>query len=136
MAVCYLDAHGDLREEWEGSRFSHACVLRRIAELQLPIFHLGLRSFSREEADLVRDNPLIRTYSSREILLQDGLSRFTRDLADSAAGRIFTCLWTWTSSIQVCSLEPALPSQAGYPGTVLLEAIRTLSAREQFGAWI
>ena len=57
LAVCSLDAHGDLRDEWEGSRFSHACVLRRIAELQLPIFHLGLRSFSREEAGFIRDNP-------------------------------------------------------------------------------
>ena len=47
LAVCFLDAHGDLRDEWEGSRFSHACVLRRIAELHFPIFHLGLRSFSR-----------------------------------------------------------------------------------------
>ena len=69
LVVCSLDAHGDLREEWEGSPFSHACVLRRISELHLPIFHLGLRSLSREEAEFVRERPLIRTYSSREILL-------------------------------------------------------------------
>ena len=128
LAVCYLDAHGDLREEWEGSRFSHACVLRRIAELQLPIFHLGLRSFSREEADLIQDNPLIRTYSSREILLQDGLSRFTRDLADSAARNIYL-------SLDVDVLDPGLlpgtgtPEPGGLSWYFLLEAIQIIIRR-------
>jgi agmatinase len=126
LAVCTLDAHGDLREEWEGSRFSHACVLRRIAELHLPIFHLGLRSFSREEADFIRDNPLIRTYSSREILLQDGLSRFTRDLADSGAKNIYL-------SLDVDVLDPGLlpgtgtPEPGGLSWYFLLEAIRIIN---------
>ena len=126
LAVCYLDAHGDLRDEWEGSRFSHACVLRRIAELNLPIFHLGLRSFSREEADIVRDNPLIQTYSSREILLQDGLSRFTRDLAANGAEDIYL-------SLDVDVLDPGLvpgtgtPEPGGLSWYVLLEAIRTIN---------
>ena len=126
LAVCFLDAHGDLREEWEGSRFSHACVLRRIAELDLPIFHLGLRSFSREEADFVRDNPLIRTYSSQEILLQDGLSRFTRDLAASGAENIYL-------SLDVDVLDPGLvpgtgtPEPGGLSWYLLLETFRIIN---------
>ncbi len=126
LAVCFLDAHGDLREEWEGSRFSHACVLRRIAELDLPIFHLGLRSFSREEADFIRDNPRIRTYSSREILLEDGLSRLARDLVDSGAKNIYL-------SLDVDVIDPGLlpgtgtPEPGGLSWYFLLEAIQIIN---------
>ena len=48
LVVLVLDAHADLRESWEGTSFSHACTLRRIAEMDCPIFHLGLRSLSKE----------------------------------------------------------------------------------------
>jgi agmatinase len=126
LVVCSLDAHGDLREEWEGSKFSHACVLRRIAELNLPIFHLGLRSLCREEAEFLREQPLIRTYSSREILLQEGLKRFTRDLADCGAANIYLTL-------DVDVLDPGLvpgtgtPEPGGLSWFSLLEAIRIIN---------
>ncbi len=81
LVVLVLDAHADLRESWEGSSFSHACTLRRIAELDCPIFHLGLRSLSKEEQAFLIDRPQIRSYSSQEILFQDGLDRFRKELA-------------------------------------------------------
>ena len=122
LAVCSLDAHADLREEWEGSRFSHACVLRRIAELDLPIFHLGLRSFSREEADFIRDNPLIRTYSSREILVHRRPNPTGPGFADRGAKNIYL-------SLDVDVLDPGLvpgtgtPEPGGLSWYSLLEAI-------------
>ncbi len=43
MSVLQLDAHSDLRDEYEGSRYNHACVMARVREL-CPIVQVGIRS--------------------------------------------------------------------------------------------
>ena len=57
MTVVQLDAHGDLRDEYEESRFNHACVMRRVRERGIPTLAVGIRSLSREEVDYLSDNP-------------------------------------------------------------------------------
>jgi len=52
LSVLHLDAHLDLRDEYQGSPFSHACVMRRVRELGVPIVSLGVRSGSAEEWEL------------------------------------------------------------------------------------
>ncbi|MCM8817095.1 MAG: agmatinase [Candidatus Omnitrophica bacterium] len=51
LKVIHFDAHADLRMEYEGSKSSHASVIRRISELGCEIFSFGIRSLSKEEAD-------------------------------------------------------------------------------------
>jgi agmatinase len=48
VCVLQLDAHADLRDEYLGTRYSHACVMRRIYEV-CPIVQVGVRSISWEE---------------------------------------------------------------------------------------
>lgn len=56
IGVLQIDAHADLREEWNGSRYNHACVMRRLADdVKLPFVQVGIRSFSSEEAQLIRE---------------------------------------------------------------------------------
>jgi agmatinase len=55
LSVLQLDAHSDLRDEYEGSRFNHACVMTRIREL-CPIVQVGIRSMDiGEKPALVED---------------------------------------------------------------------------------
>jgi agmatinase len=49
FGVVQIDAHADLRDSYEGSPYSHACVMRRIVDLGIPIFQIGIRSLSLEE---------------------------------------------------------------------------------------
>lgn len=51
LSVLQLDAHTDLRQEYEGSAFNHACSMARIREL-VPVVQTGIRSMSREEIPL------------------------------------------------------------------------------------
>lgn len=52
--VLQIDAHADLRNEWNGSRYNHACVMRRLADdVKVPFVQVGIRSFSPEEAALI-----------------------------------------------------------------------------------
>jgi agmatinase len=48
ISVLQLDAHGDLRQEYEGSALNHACVMARAREFA-PIVQVGIRSMSADE---------------------------------------------------------------------------------------
>jgi agmatinase len=48
LSVLQLDAHSDLRQEYEGSRFNHACTMARAREYA-PVVQVGIRSMSAEE---------------------------------------------------------------------------------------
>jgi agmatinase len=48
LAVLQLDAHTDLREEYNGSKYNHACVMARAKEV-CPIVQVGVRSMDRSE---------------------------------------------------------------------------------------
>ncbi|CAO0819609.1 agmatinase [Desulfarculales bacterium] len=54
FTVLCLDAHLDLREQYEDDPLSHACVMKRALDLGLTVCHLGSRSCSVEEAGLVK----------------------------------------------------------------------------------
>ncbi|MFC1461240.1 arginase family protein, partial [Verrucomicrobiota bacterium] len=46
------------RDDYEGNRLSHACVMRRVMELDIPVTHVGIRSLSKEEYQLVNEGGL------------------------------------------------------------------------------
>lgn len=54
LSVLQFDAHSDLRDEFEGSQYSHAAVIRRIKEMGLSLTAVGVRSMSQEEADYIK----------------------------------------------------------------------------------
>jgi agmatinase len=49
IGIIQIDAHADLRDSYEGSTLSHACVMKRALDLDLAIYQLGVRSLSHEE---------------------------------------------------------------------------------------
>ena len=63
LSVLQLDAHSDLREEYEGNRYSHACVMARVYEFNKNIVQVGIRSQCREEADFIRQKSINMFYA-------------------------------------------------------------------------
>ena len=52
IGIVQLDAHADLRGSFEGSPYSHACVMRRaLEECGCRLFQFGVRALCREEVD-------------------------------------------------------------------------------------
>jgi agmatinase len=49
MSVLQIDAHADLRDQYMGTRFNHACAMRRVLEFAR-CTQVGIRSLSTEEA--------------------------------------------------------------------------------------
>ena len=76
MCVLQLDAHCDLRQKYEGSKYNHACVMARVREI-CPIVQVGIRSMDFSEKafmekenvffaeDICRDRNWVRKVVSR-----------------------------------------------------------------------
>ncbi|MCE5335817.1 MAG: agmatinase [Desulfobacteraceae bacterium] len=54
LTILHLDAHSDLREEYQGSPYSNACIMRRAFD-HARLVQVGIRSLTREEFDFIRE---------------------------------------------------------------------------------
>ena len=67
LTVVQIDAHADLRDQYEGSAHSHACAMRRALDIGGSLVAIGVRSRSREEAEFAATNDRISTYLARDL---------------------------------------------------------------------
>ncbi len=104
LTVVQLDAHADLRDEYEGSKNNHACVMRRIREMGIPTLGVGIRSLSREEADYLSQNPATLIWGRRLAQGRDWIQE-----ALSAAGEEVYL------TVDVDYFDPALVPGTGTP---------------------
>ncbi len=51
IGVVQIDAHADLREAYEGNPLSHASVMKRIVDLNIPLYQIGVRALCEEEIE-------------------------------------------------------------------------------------
>ncbi|MGZ3599268.1 MAG: agmatinase [Ktedonobacterales bacterium] len=58
LSVLQIDAHADLREEYEGSPLSSATIMRRVLDVCPRTAQVGIRSLSEPEAQLVEERKL------------------------------------------------------------------------------
>jgi agmatinase len=81
VSVISVDAHLDSRIEYMGSPYSHACVMRRCADLvgTENVFVLGVRSISEEELDAEEVIPYIDSYE----IMEKGMKRAIEKALDS-----------------------------------------------------
>ena len=56
LSVLQIDAHADLRDTYQGSKYSHACAMRRVLEMASGV-QVGLRSISGEELEALPSLP-------------------------------------------------------------------------------
>jgi agmatinase len=67
LSVLQIDAHSDLRESYEDNKYSHASVMARIRELNVPIVQVGIRAQCREEAEVIRSSSTIHTIYAHQL---------------------------------------------------------------------
>jgi len=67
FGVVQIDAHADLRDAYEGEKYSHASVMRRVVEAGVPLLQLGNRAFCEEERD-ARKQHKVRAFDAIDIV--------------------------------------------------------------------
>jgi len=103
LSVVQLDAHGDLRESFDGSAYNHACIMRHFAG-RIPTLQVGIRSLSKEEGDFIRERRLM-VVPPREFMRNPGA---TLDLVDRLTDEIYL-------TIDVDFFDPAIVPGTGTP---------------------
>lgn len=66
MSILHFDAHSDLRQEYQGSIWSHASFMARVAEFfpTKRITQVGIRAQCIEEAQFIKDKKINTFYAS------------------------------------------------------------------------
>ncbi len=102
--VVQIDAHLDLRDQYEDNPLSHACVMRRIHDLAIPFTQVGIRSFSREEWEFVQ-NKGMRPYLMRDI---NNNTDWVEEVCSSFQGPVYL-------TIDMDGLDPTIMPATGTP---------------------
>ena len=125
LSVLQIDAHADLRESYEGSRYSHASAMRRVVET-CPAVQVGIRSLSSEEARAI---PTLRThvFYAKDIC---GRTGWIDQAVDLLTDQVYL-------TIDIDGLDPSLvpftgtPEPGGLSWYEVLSLIRTLAAKRK-----
>jgi agmatinase len=130
LTVVQIDAHSDLRDEYEDTPYSHACIARRLLEMDgiEQVLQLGIRSVCTEEVQFVRANPArARVWYSEQVHAGGWRDEL---IARIRGRRIYL-------TIDVDGLDPAIvpatgtPEPDGLTWAETLDILRTISAHAQ-----
>jgi agmatinase len=101
LTVLQLDAHADLREEYNGSKYNHACVMARAKEL-CPIVQVGVRSMDPSEKGSVDKS---RMFFAKDLCDNtDWIEKVTSKLTDNVY-----------ISLDLDVFDPSIMSSTGTP---------------------
>jgi agmatinase len=103
LSIIQFDAHSDLRESYEGSKFSHASVMYRIWEMNPKIVQVGIRSQCIEEADLIKKEGINTIYAHD--LAEKG---FRDEIIENLSGNVFI-------TFDVDYFDPSIMPSTGTP---------------------
>lgn len=81
LCVLQLDAHPDLSDKSEGTKYHHGCVMRRIIEdLKIPVVQVGARSVSSEEIDYIKKTKKSTVFFAPEIPINEILKNLAKNV--------------------------------------------------------
>lgn len=103
LTVLQIDAHGDTREEYEGSSHNHACVMAR-ARQWCPIVQVGLRAIEAGEAESMERE---RVFFAHEIVQNPDASWMDR-VVDLLTDDVYI-------TIDLDAFDPSLIPATGTP---------------------
>ncbi|HTK82226.1 MAG TPA: agmatinase [Bacteroidota bacterium] len=112
LSVLQIDAHSDLRMEYQESKFSHACVMARVAEFIDPknIVQAGIRAQCIEEAAFIRRRRINTLYAHE---IRNGkYSKLLKNWDDYAVDKLTGHVYV---TFDVDGLDPSIMPATGTP---------------------
>ncbi|MDP3093730.1 MAG: agmatinase [bacterium] len=80
LSVLQIDAHADLRNEFEGTKYHHACAMRRVREMGLSITAVGIRSQDETEAEYIKKEKIKSIFYAPQIPVQKIISTLSKNV--------------------------------------------------------
>lgn len=108
LTVLQFDAHADLRDSYENTPWSHACIMRRVVERGIPAVQVGIRNISKEEMAWVRqDQPPVSIHWGR-----DFFEKPLDTIIGEILGQLSDHVWV---TFDVDGLDPSIMQATGTP---------------------
>jgi len=112
LTLVQIDAHADLRDEMGGEQYSHASAARRALDLGVGrLIQIGVRAFSREEAQFITDDERVDCFLARDLLAVCGGEAHWAALLDTL-GELTGPVWL---TLDIDGLDGALVPDTGTP---------------------
>jgi agmatinase len=67
ISILQIDAHSDLRLAYQDNPYSHASVMARVHDLNIPLVQVGIRAQCKEEAQLIKESDNIHTWYAHDL---------------------------------------------------------------------
>ena len=84
FSVLQLDAHADLREEYDGTKFSHACAMKRCLDICKNVIQVGVRSLDYKEAVFAKENKQeifwAKDILNNDLWFNDAISKLSKNV--------------------------------------------------------
>jgi agmatinase len=119
LSVLQLDAHADLRPEYEGTPLSHASVMYRVSD-QVDLMPVGIRSLTVDERALMRDRGIEPVFG-HELHAPGWIERVLDGLGDDVY--LTFDVDYFDPSIMPATGTPEPGGGSWYPTLALLEAV-------------
>jgi agmatinase len=127
--VLFLDAHGDMRTSYEGSKYSHACPVNRLLAQGHKIIMAGIRSVYESEVELVAKEPRITLFLDWDLRGKEQWESFLQKV-NTLEGPLYL-------SIDMDVFNPAVvpgvgtPQPGGFFWYQMIELLESLFSRKQ-----
>jgi agmatinase len=106
LSVLQIDAHADLRDEYDGTPHSHASIMARVVkDLRIPSVQVGIRSISADEVRLLSNGLPTKIFWAKDIV---GRTDWIDKAIDNLTENVYL-------TIDIDGLDPSLVPTTGTP---------------------
>jgi len=105
VSVLQIDAHTDLRDSYEGTKYNHASVMRRAREI-CPVVNVGARAQCKEEVDFLAENGGDVFYARR--IYEEGMEALADEIVSKLTENVYI-------SFDLDGLDPSVIPGTGTP---------------------
>ncbi|MDQ3087617.1 MAG: agmatinase [Acidobacteriota bacterium] len=106
LSVLQIDAHADLRDEYDGTKHSHASIMARVVkDLRIPSVQVGIRSISADEARAIDVGLPTKIFWAKDIV---GRTDWIDAAIDGLTENVYL-------TIDIDGLDPSLVPTTGTP---------------------
>jgi agmatinase len=106
LSVLQIDAHADLRDEYDGTKWSHASIMARVVkDMRIPSVQVGIRSISAEEARSLDEGLPTKIFWAKDIWQNND---WIDEAVDSLSDNVYL-------TIDIDGLDPSLVPTTGTP---------------------
>lgn len=102
MSILHLDAHSDMRDSYEGDKFSHACIMARAKETTRNIVSVGIRSSDASE---------LGNMDKSRVFYASAINK-SKDWIRKAAGKLSNNVYI---SVDLDVFDPSIMPSTGTP---------------------